>query len=223
MRRLVAALIEGDLRRTFRRIFWVGTVPALPEGPVVAYANHQSVHDGHLLWLLARRLLSREFLVWMQEADRFPFFALQGALPFPAGNARGRATTIRRTRRLLDVARGTMLAYFPEGTLHDADEAVNTIPDAPLERLHRALGHPTWWPVAIHQTWRGDARPVVLLTAGTPDDRPPTAAHRVLESLRDALRVRSPQEHVLLEGRPGLHERWDFGWAEGWFRHRRGR
>jgi 1-acyl-sn-glycerol-3-phosphate acyltransferase len=219
---VVAALILRDLRRSFRRVLWAGPAPMLPPGPVVAYANHQSLHDGHLLWLVARRLLGRRFLVWMEEADRFPFFALQGALPFPRYDDRRRAATIRRTRRLFRTLPGALLAYFPEGELHPADEAVREIPAAPLQRLHRALGEPCWWPIAIHQTWRGDALPVALLGGGPVSRHPPTTAHVALEALRRRLRDAVEPERMLLDGRPGPHERWSFAWMRRMFRHRPG-
>jgi len=221
VRHLVAALIVRDLRRTFRRVLWAGPDPTLPARPVVAYANHQSVHDGYLLWLLARSL-GRRFLVWMEEADRFPFFALEGALPFPHGEDRRRARTIRRTRRLLRTVPGAFLAYFPEGELHPSDEAVREIPAAPLERLHRALGEPYWWPIAIHQTWRGDALPVALLGGGPVTAHPPATAHVALEALRRRLRDAVEPERTLLDGTPGPHERWSFAWMRRMFQHRPG-
>ena len=75
----VSALVRRDLRRTFRRVSWIGPPPHLPpDRPVIAYANHRHALDGHLLWLLAR-WLSRPFAIWMAEWDRFPFF---GTLPW---------------------------------------------------------------------------------------------------------------------------------------------
>ncbi|MDH4350772.1 MAG: 1-acyl-sn-glycerol-3-phosphate acyltransferase, partial [Gemmatimonadota bacterium] len=166
MRRPVAWLIRRELRRTFRRVVWIGPPPTLPAGPVVVVANHQSFHDGYLMWLLALEMLDRRFLVWMEEVDRVPFFALQGALPFPPNDARRRATAMRKTRRLFDETPRTMLAYFPEGALHGADEPIYPFAPDGLARLHRVLGEPGWWNVAIHLTWRSDSRPTALLGGG---------------------------------------------------------
>jgi 1-acyl-sn-glycerol-3-phosphate acyltransferase len=201
----------------------VGGEPALPPGPVVVFANHQSFFDGYLLWLVAAHVVRRPFLVWMEEVDRFPFFALQGALPFPRHDPRVRAATIRRTRRLLRAQPPPVLAYFPEGELHDADDPVRPIEADALARLHRALGGPAWWPVAIHATWRGDALPTILLTGDRVTSGPPDDPGGRLERLRDGLRTRPTGERVLLDGTAGAHERWDFSWMRPFFRHRPGR
>lgn len=191
---------------------WAGPVPDLPPGPVVAFANHHSYYDGHLMWLLARRLLSRPFAVWMEELDRFPFLALQGALPFPARDAHGRATTLHRTRRLLRADPAPMLAYFPEGVLHGADDPVRPwSPDA-LRRLHHVLGSPSWWPVGIHITWRGEARPTAVLGGAAWTREPPREATGGLEQLRAALRASRESERTLLEGTTRPAERWRCGW-----------
>lgn len=201
----------------------MGDEPDLPPGPVVAFANHQSFLDGYLLWLVAARLARRPFLVWMEEVGRFPFFALQGALPFPRHEPGVRAGTIRRTRRLLRASPTPLLAYFPEGELHDADDAVRPIDQEVLARLHHTLGGPAWWPIGIHVTWRGEARPTVLLTGGAVTPAPPVDPGALLDRLRDGLRTRPPAEHVLLDGHPGAHERWNFTWAQRLFPHRPGR
>lgn len=221
MRGLVASLIRFDLRRSFRRVVWVGPPPALPPGPVVAYANHQSFHDGHLLWLLTIHLLERGFLVWMEEGDRVPFFAAQGAMPFPRDDATRRAATMRRTRRLLAERPGMVLAYFPEGTLHGADEPIRPFDPVLLERLHRVLGEPTWWPVAVHLTWRGESRPTALITGGAPASGPAGNAREELRDLRERLRAASGGM-VLLDGRTRRHEGWDLTWMRRLFPHRPG-
>jgi hypothetical protein len=222
MRQLVGTLITRELRRACRRISWVGGEALLPAGPVVAFANHQSFFDGYLLWLVAARVARRPFLVWMEEAERFPFFALQGAMAFPREDSRRRAATIHRTRHLFRALPAPMLAYFPEGALHDADDPVHPVDPEVLERLHEVLDRPAWWPVAVHVTWRGDDRPTVLLTGGSVTSRPPPDPSALLGGLRASLLRRSAAERVLLQGTPSPHERWDFSWMRGAFPHRPG-
>lgn len=222
MRGPVAWLIRRELRRTFRRIVWIGPPPELPERPVVVVANHQSFHDGYLLWLLALELLGRRFLVWMEEVDRVPFFALQGALPFPPADPRRRASSVRRTRRLLAATPRTVLGYFPEGVLHGADEPIQPFAPEHLTRLHRVLGEPTWWTVAIHLTWRGDSRPTALLTGGAVTPAPTGDERNQLQELRAVLRHTAERGAVLLDGRARRHEQLDLHWARGLFHHRPG-
>lgn len=222
MHGLVASLIRRDLRRSFRRVLWIGPPPDLPAGPVVAVANHQSFHDGYLLWLLSLGLLGRRFLVWMQEVDRIPFFALQGALPFPEADPARRAATMRRTRRTFTSTPHTLLAYFPEGVLHGADEPMRPFAARSLTRLHGALGAPAWWPVAVHLTWRGDSRPTALLTGGEVTGAPTGDERNELQELRARLRHTADEGTVLLDGGERRHENWDLGWARRMFPHRPG-
>lgn len=213
VRHLVAALIRRDLRRGFRRIVWLGSPPALPHGhPAVLVANHQSFYDGHLLWLLVTQALGRPFVVWMEELERFPFFATQGALPFPRDDSARRAATIRRTRRSLQRRPASVLCYFPEGTLHSPDEPLRPFTPERLDRLHRVLGAPHWWPVAIHVTWWRDSRPTAFLAAGPPRRSPRGSERAELEELRQRLRRVEGERHVLYEGRPGPEERWNLRW-----------
>jgi 1-acyl-sn-glycerol-3-phosphate acyltransferase len=219
VRALVAALMERDLRRAFRRVCWVGPLPQLPDGePVVIVTNHHSSFDGHLVWLLARRMLRRRFLVWMEDWDRFPFFGLQGALPFPTGDDVRRAATMRRTRRLLAVSRSSVLAYFAEGRLHRPEKGVDPFDADNLSRIHRVLGSPRWWSLGIHVTSLGDARPTALLAGGTVQTEPDGRERTRLESLLALLRQTDSPRSLLFDGRPGPEERWSFSWVRGLFR-----
>lgn len=213
LHRLVAALIRRDLRHGFRRIVWLGSRPALvPARPAVLLANHQSYYDGHLLWLLATHALQRPFAIWMEELDRFPFFTVQGAMPFPPDNARRRANTMRRTRRLLGQDPRVALGYFPEGTLHSPDEPLRPFAPEALARLHEALGRPCWWPVAIHVTWWRESRPTAFLTGGLPRMAPTGTEREELEELRARLRRTEGERSTLFEGAPGPDERWNLQW-----------
>ncbi|PSQ74578.1 MAG: acyltransferase, partial [Bacteroidetes bacterium QH_9_64_21] len=119
IRRLVEALLRFGLRRTFRQVCWVGDwPPSLPDGPVIAYANHHHFYDGHLAWLLFPRRLDRPSTIWMADWERAPFFAAVGAQPFPDDDPARRAATLRRTARRFRAHPRTVLVYYPEGTLH---------------------------------------------------------------------------------------------------------
>ncbi len=215
---LVRRLLARDLRRAFRRVCWVGPLPDLPPAaPVVLYANHHNYYDGHLLWLLTHRLLKRPATLWMEDWGRFPLFAPLGVQPFPPGDARRRMRTVRRTARRMRQTPRTVLAHFPEGRLHPPEEGVLPFEDEPLRRLARLLPEARWWPVALHITWRNEARPTALLTSAAP--RPaPAEAHARLESCWHALRSEPPADtHLLLEGRAGPSERWNLSWTASLF------
>ena len=119
IKRLVSQMMMSSLKKGFRRICWVGPLPTFPEDlPIVAYANHHTFYDGYVLWLMAKVLLERDLILWMEEWDHFPFFAAVGAYPFPKDDAARRLTTIRQSTKRLTQNPNMCLAYFPEGKLH---------------------------------------------------------------------------------------------------------
>jgi len=209
-RRAGYALIGRALRRTFRRIAWTGPPPLPPvDRPVVLYANHHLFHDSYILGWLVERVLGRRTVVWMAELDRFPFFVPLGVMPFPADCARRRAAAVRATQRLMDRDPATTLIYYPEATLHPAEDGLAPFPADRIPRVARVLPRALWWPVALRVTGFEAERPTVLLAAGEPhaaDGREGERLRGLLEGL--GARAAAPRETVL-EGRPGADERWD--------------
>lgn len=214
---LVEALLRHDLRRSFRRIAWVGShwPPALPDGPVIAYANHHHYYDGHLGWLLFDRHLDRPTTLWMADWDRFPFFGALGAQPFPPNDPTRRAATLRRTARRFRDTPSTVLIYYPEGALSSPDGGLAPFDTEARQRMARLYPEATWWPYAVHVTWRGDARPVALLTGGTPHDGGPDRDR--LRACMETLCSPDPPTHTLLEGTPSAAEQWSFSLAAPFF------
>jgi hypothetical protein len=214
----VERLIVRSLRQSFRRVVWVGpepwrgATPALsPERPLALYTNHHSFYDGYFLWLLARRVLDRPPLLWMNEWARIPLFGPLGTLPFPTDDRRQRLATIRETARRLRDRPEHVFLYFPEGELGAPDAGVAEFsPDAP-RRLAKLLPDATqWWPVGIHVTWWGEDRPTAILGGGAPHDTPTGDERAHLTAVLDTLRATEPGTgRVLLDGRPSAHERWD--------------
>ncbi|NNF57866.1 MAG: acyltransferase [Rhodothermaceae bacterium] len=214
-RRLVDRLIRRDLQRTFRRVVWLSGVEALPDGPLVVYANHHSFYDGYLFWLLVRHTLRRPLVIWMEEWDLAPLFGPIGVLPFPAEDALRRTTTIRETARRLAADPRTVLLLFPEGDLRPPDQGLGAF-RADLDRLARVLPEAVrWQPLGIHLTWWGEDRPTALLSTSPPHDAPDGKEADRLRAALDATRAVSPavlQENrarLLLDGQPSVHERWD--------------
>lgn len=216
VRRAVEALMVRDLRRSFRRVVWVGPPPAgrVPPGrPLAIPANHHHFHDGYLLWLLASRALGRRTTVWMRHWDQIPLFGPIGALPFPVDDGAARLATIRKTAARLRTDPAHAFLYFPEGDLGVPDAGVAPFPRRQVARLARVLPPETaWLPTAIRLTWWGEDRPTALLTAGPLTDAPPDDLHGTLEGLiarLAAARPSDPELHLLLEGRRDPGERWN--------------
>jgi len=224
-RRFIERLMHRDLRRAFRRVVWVGEhAPALPDGPVVLYANHHGFYDGHLLWLLAARTLGRPVVVWMAEWTRAPLFGPAGALPFPKHDVRSRTATLRETVRRMERDPRTVLLLFPEGELRPADAGLGPF-RADLARLGRVLPAETaWWPVALRVTWWGEDRPTALLTTEAvhpaPDGREAERLGALLHRLRRAepAWLRDGRARLLLDGTRSAHERWNLSTLAPLFR-----
>jgi 1-acyl-sn-glycerol-3-phosphate acyltransferase len=219
MRRLVSALMRYELRRSFRRICWVGDWPTLPpETPLVIYANHHHFYDGHLLWWLITQTLDRPGTTWMADWDRFPFFAAAGAQPFPPQAPARRRATLRRTARLFREQPDTILAYFPAGRLHPPEDGIASFDAHHLEQLGRLFPDAQWWPLAIHVTWWGDAFPTALLTGDRVHPHPPQNGRSQLEQHWNSLRrERPPSVETLFEGRRSPSDHWSFAFARSFF------
>ncbi len=217
---LVRRMLRRDLRAAFRRVAWVGAAPRLPRGvPVICFANHHSYYDGHLLWLVVEEMLGRPATLWMADWDRFPFFGAAGAQPFPEGDARRRSATLRRTARRFREDPETVLIYFPEGRLRAPEEGIAPFSEKTFERLDRLFPEKVWWPVAIHVTWWGEAKPTALLSGGAPHAEATGRERACLAAQWNALCSQRPHAYLtLLEGRPGVAERWDFSLASRFFR-----
>jgi hypothetical protein len=217
-RGFVEWMMLRDLRRTFRRVVWVGPRPwetgeISPDRPLVIYANHHYFQDGYLLWLLCRRVLDRPLILWMRDWDRTPLFGPLGALPFPEEDAARRRATIRETHRRLRDQPNMTFVYFPEGELGSPDAGVAPFDPERMTRLARALPrNALWWPVALRLTWWGDDRPTALLAGGQPHRQPDGHERDRLVALLDTLSDARPGDsggHQILEGRSSPHERWN--------------
>lgn len=212
MRRLLERLVVSQLRRDLRRIEWIGALPQVRDDrPLVIYANHQAFYDGLVLGFLARRVLRRQPIVWMEEFDRFPAAGWLGALPFPPNDGVRRVATIRRTVERLRRDTGSAFIYFPEGRLHPFDEELLDFPVDAMGRLARAFPPCWWWPVALGISSWDTARPVATLIGGSIDPQPPADARSQLRSLKSQLADREATRITVLEGKRGPDERW--AWA----------
>ena len=219
LRRAGYRLVERNLKKQFRRIEWVGSLNAPPpDRPLVIYSNHHLFYDSHVLCLLAERILGRPSAVWMEEFDRFPFFGVLGAMPFPLDTPARRATTIRKTVRCMRRDPRLVLIYFPEGQLHEGADGVLPFDADQFSRFDRVMPAKYWWPGAVALAGWHEASPTMRLCSGDPHLNTTGREHVTLERLLERLRstVGEPVQ-VLWDGRPGIHERTDFSAAGSLF------
>ena len=217
---LVEHLMISSLRKAFRRICWTGPIPDFDENrPVICYANHHTFHDGYLLWLVSKKLLQRDVILWMEDWDRFPFFAAVGARPFPLDDTSQRIKTIRRTSQHLKTSPRTTLIYFPEGKLHPPEEGILPFPPSAMPRMSRVLPDAHWWPIAMHMTTLGDAHPSLFITGNSPHQEADGNERDRLTASLASLRAKThPCSQVLLEGTYSPDESWDMGFMRPFFK-----
>ncbi len=216
---LVSRIMLSSLRKGFRRICWVGPLPNFEHNlPIVAYANHHTFYDGYVMWLLARELLGRETMLWMEDWDRFPFFAAVGAYPFPLDEPRRRLSTIRKTTRRMTADPNSFLIYFPEGELHPPEAGLLPIDTNNLKQLDRIFPDKYWWPISIHMTNRGETLPTLLLSGGTPHL---SVTGQESQNLEKGLAFLKEAPHacsrLLLEGKKSDDESWNMQFMARWF------
>lgn len=219
MRPIVQALLRRTLRRSFRRVCWTGDRPEIPRNRgVILYANHNHFYDGHLIWLAARQVFSRDAIIWMQEFDRFPFFAIEGALPFPKDDPTRRAVTIRMTARRFASDAPPLLGYFPQGDLKPPESTLQDFDASTFRRFERIMARAIWVPLGIHVSWWGEDRPTALLGVGTPHENVCGDEADNIRAVLGGLRCHPPPRHdTLIDGAPSVHERWDFSFARKLF------
>jgi hypothetical protein len=106
--------------------------------------------------------------------------------------------------------------YYPEGTLHAPDEGLYAFNESAIRRLARLYPDATWWPYAVHVTWRGEAQPTAFLTGGMPHD--PDGEERArLQRLLTTLRNSPTPTTTLLRGHRSFEEQWDLSLLSSFF------
>lgn len=184
--------------------------PPRSDHPVVIYANHHAFYDAQILGYVAERVLGRHAVVWMEELDRFPFLGVLGARPFPVNDPPRRIRTIRQTVRLMASRPDTALIYFPERHLHPIEEGILPFPADRFTRLASVLPPAQWWPVVLRISGWQEATPTAILAGGPLHVAPTGAEQTTLRDLLESPAAGTGTPRVLLEGRPGPEERWDF-------------
>lgn len=113
--RIVAGMIRRSTRSRLRNLYW--SPPSQPlKSPVIFYCNHHGWLDGYLMFHVVEKLRMRA-LDWIEEFDTFPLFRSVGGMRYAAGDTSGRAGTIRKTIRLMNAEKRSLI-LFAEGVLH---------------------------------------------------------------------------------------------------------
>jgi 1-acyl-sn-glycerol-3-phosphate acyltransferase len=204
-------MIRRSVRKRFHTAYWRPPLFEL-KAPVLFVPNHHGWFDGYLMFH-AVTALGIPTLDWIQEFDSFPLFAKIGGMPYPLGNPKRRAATVKRTIRMMREERWSLM-MFAEAHLHYPPEllpfgkAVETI----VEKVPGCIVVPVGirYEMAMHE------RPEAFLAFGSPVPGGPALPERTREAVELVLEELdlsvSGDRHgfsVLAEGTADVNERWD--------------
>lgn len=205
--RQVGNMIRRSVRSRFRAVYW--QPPILPPSPVILACSHNSWFDGYIMFHVATRLGLR-CVDWIQEFEAFPLFAKVGGMPFPLDRPDVRTQTIRRTIRLMQQEKRS-LVIFPEGVLHPSGEVLPF--GKAVLTVARATNAPII-PVALVYEFALHERPEAFVGFGEPiapddADMAQDALVSLLAAIRNDARTRPESFERLVSGTRDVNERWD--------------
>ena len=202
--RAVGGMIRRSVRNRFRSGSWLRPHEPI-QAPAIFYANHHGWMDGYLMFHVVGALGLRS-VDWIEEFDGFPLFSRIGGMRFATGDVAGRAATIRRTIKLMNGDRRS-LVVFPEGVLHRPPELLPF--GRAMATVARRVPDVSMVPVSIRYELSMHERPEAWVMLGRP--------HR-FASLEDCEQRLGAQllemgfksgYTTLVEGRRDVNERMD--------------
>ena len=208
---VVDRMIRRSVAKRFHTVYWRPPEYPFPR-PFVAVANHSGWFDGYLMYH-AMTELRAPFLMWIQEFKAFPLFGKAGGMPFDPHNTQERASTIRRSIRMMR-SDGRGLVLFPEGELHYP--GVNMAFGASLEFVARKVGSCPVIPIAISYEHAMHERPEAFITFGDPLEYSASicegariAVANLLVENNWRIRTELGSFKILARGTKDVNERWD--------------
>ncbi len=198
--------------------------PAVPDAPLVVFANHPGWWDGIAFLLLAEAVFPGRQMYAPMAAEalaRYRFMRRIGVFGVEAGTPRGALAFLRAAEQVL-ASPGGMLWVNAPGRFMDARE--RPVPIVPgLTRLAELAPTATFLPLALEYPFWGEPLPEMLCGFGPPltaaslrqQDRPGRAAMlaTALEATMDRLAAdaisRDPSRfETLVQGREGMGGAW---------------
>lgn len=220
-------LVKRPAQASFARI-WLkieGPLPHPADGPVIAYVNHTSWWDGYMALIMHREVFRRRFENYLmmdeRQLQRYRFFSWIGVFSVSLTNARDALRSVNYIAALLRQRRDRFLWIFPQGTILPNDtRPLQMYPG--LAQIARRAGGATMWPVALRYEFRGEERPEIFIRAGpahyvaaqqdvaTTTGDAQTRLTAAVDALRDEVLVNDLAGYqVLIDGRPGINQRFD--------------
>ncbi len=208
--RVVDRMIRRSVAKRFHTVYWRPPEYPFPR-PFIVATNHNGWFDGYVMYH-ALTELEAPFVLWIQEYAAFPLFGKAGGMPFNPERPAERASTIRKTIRLMKGdKRGLLL--FPEGVLHYPGPILDF--GRSLELVARKLDCPVI-PVAISYESALHERPECFISFGEPleysndiCEKSRKAVANLLVENNWRIRIEPASFKILTNGTKDVNERWD--------------
>ncbi len=201
-------MIRRSVRRRFHTVHWIPPTFEL-KPPCIFVPNHHGWFDGYLMFHVVTQL-QVPTLDWIQEFDTFPLFARIGGMPYPLGDLKRRAATVRRTIRMMQDDHWSLL-LFAEAHLHPPPELLPF--GKSLDVIAQKVPQAQVIPVGIRYEHAMHERPEAFLTFGTPMAPGDGLAERTRSEVQQLLERSGQcrdQFSTLVKGTRDVNERWSF-------------
>lgn len=222
-------LMQGALRRAFGGVYAKVHPDTLrlrdqPDLPAIFCATHSGWWDGHMAYILNKRVFRRDPYLMMEEAQlaRYSFFTWVGAFGVDRQDPRGALESVKYITGIMSERPNVALWIFPQGTMSHPDMRPIEVYGGAANIAHR-LGECALVPVALRYDFMIEQAPVAFAHVGAPLNvssdsvRDSNLTARLVEAITlsaDNLRVDVSQYAVasyrkVLAGRGSANRNWD--------------
>jgi len=167
-------LIQGALSRAFGGVY-AKVHPATlrlrsqEHLPIIFCATHSGWWDGHMAYILNKRVFRRDAYLMMEEAQlaRYSFFTWVGAFGVDKHNARNALESVRYITPIVSERPNSALWIFPQGEMSHPDaRPIRAYGGA--ANIARRLGDCALIPVAFRYDFLREQAPDAFANVGTP-------------------------------------------------------
>jgi hypothetical protein len=222
-------LIQGALRRAFGGVYAKVHPAALHlrsqvHLPIIFCATHSGWWDGHMAYILNKRVFRREAYLMMEEVQlaRYSFFTWAGAFGVDKHNARNALESVRYITPILSERPNSALWIFPQGEMSHPDaRPIRAYGGA--ANIARRLGVCALVPVAFRYDFLREQAPDAFANIGAPlrvswkqaqsvnlTDQLTEALTGTADELHESVTLHNLESYRrVLEGRGSVNTNWD--------------